>query len=129
MGKKDSTKRWRGHRRPSRLTNRVVTGVAYFYETRQIGGQDFLVLRYYKHFCPSCHQKRLVEFGEWLCKEVTKAVPHRHFVFTITKILRRYFIYDRKLLSDLSRCAWETLKVYLKTCVPVRDGVPGGDTL
>ncbi|MGB6381267.1 MAG: hypothetical protein WBG51_08845 [Syntrophobacteria bacterium] len=86
-------------------------------------------MRYYKHFCPSCHQKRLVEFGEWLCKEVTKAVPHRHFVFTITKILRRYFIYDRKLLSDLSRCAWETLKVYLKTCVPVRDGVPGGDTL
>ena len=78
-----------------------------------------------RHFCPSCHQKRVVEFGEWLCQEVIKAVPHRHFVFSIPKILRRYFLYDRNLLSELSRCAWETLKVYLKTCVPVRDGVPG----
>ncbi len=28
-----------------------------------------------RHFCPSCHQKRVVEFGEWLCQEVVKAVP------------------------------------------------------
>jgi len=20
-----------------------------------------------RHFCPSCHQKRVVEFGEWVC--------------------------------------------------------------
>lgn len=45
-----------------------------------------------RHFCPSCHQKRVVEFGEWLCEEVLKAVPHRHFVFSIPKILRRYFL-------------------------------------
>ncbi len=45
-----------------------------------------------RHFCPSCHQKRVVEFGEWLCQEVLKAVPHRHFVFSIPKILRRYFL-------------------------------------
>ena len=25
-----------------------------------------------RHFCPSCHQKRVVEFGEWLCEEVLK---------------------------------------------------------
>ena len=55
-----------------------------------------------RHFCPSCHQKRVVEFGEWLCEEVLKAVPHRHFVFGIPKILRRYFLYDRRLLSDLN---------------------------
>lgn len=23
-----------------------------------------------RHFCPSCHQKRVVEFGEWLCMDV-----------------------------------------------------------
>jgi len=45
-----------------------------------------------RHFCPSCHQKRVVEFGEWLCQEVIKAVPHRHFIFSIPKILRRYFL-------------------------------------
>ena len=78
-----------------------------------------------RHFCPSCHQKRVVEFGEWLCQEVIKAVPHRHFVFSIPKILRRYFLYDRRLLSELSRCAWEALNVYLKSTAPGQDAVPG----
>ncbi len=57
-----------------------------------------------RHFCPSCHQKRVVEFGEWLCGNVIKAVPHRHIAMSIPKILRRYFLYDRRLLSELSRC-------------------------
>lgn len=35
-----------------------------------------------RHFCPSCHQKQVVEFGEWLCREVVKAVPHRHLVLS-----------------------------------------------
>jgi len=34
-----------------------------------------------RHFCPSCHARRCVEFGEWLCGDVLKKVPHRHFVF------------------------------------------------
>jgi hypothetical protein len=44
----------------------------------------------------ACHQKRVVEFGEWLCQELVKAVPHRHVVLSIPEILRRYFLYDRK---------------------------------
>jgi len=78
-----------------------------------------------RHFCPSCHQKRVVEFGEWLCQEVIKAVPHRHFIFSIPKILRRYFLYDRGLLSDLSRCGWESLKTFFQEAVPEEDAVPG----
>ena len=66
-----------------------------------------------------------MEFGEWLCEEVLKDVPHRHFVFSIHKILRRYFLYDRELLSDLNRCAWETLKEFFKESVPEEDAVPG----
>lgn len=54
----------------------------------------------------------MVELGEWLCTDVLKRVPHRHFVFGIPKMLRRYFLYDRKLLADLSRCAWKSLKVF-----------------
>jgi len=90
-------------------------------------GHEFLLAFSCKrrHFCPSCHQKRVVEFGEWLCEEVLKDVPHRHFVFSIPKILRRYFLYDRSLLSDLSRCAWETLKAFFKEAVPEEDAVPG----
>ncbi|HHJ10907.1 MAG TPA: transposase, partial [Bacteroidetes bacterium] len=78
-----------------------------------------------RHFCPSCHQKRVVEFGEWLCEEVLKDVPHRHFVFSIPKILRRYFLYDRNLLSDLTRSTWETLKEFFQEALPEEDAVPG----
>ena len=54
----------------------------------------------------ACHQKRVVEFGKWLCAEVLKYVPHRQWVFSIPKRLRIYFMFDRSLLAKLSRCAW-----------------------
>jgi len=89
-----------------------------------------------RYFCPSCHlsacghaqadQKRAVEFGEWLCGHVLKAVPHRHLVFSIPKLLRRFFLRDRKLLADLSVCAWETLKTFLQAAVPEPGCCPGG---
>ena len=70
----------------------------------------------------------LLSFGripEWLCQEVIKAVPQRHFIFSIPKILRRYFLFDRKLLSELSRCAWESLKEFFQEATPEEDAVPG----
>jgi len=76
-----------------------------------------------RHFCPSCHQKSVVEFEEWLCNKIVKAVPPRHFVFSIPKLLRRYFFYDRKLLLELSRCIWESLKIFLQPLIP--DSTPG----
>ena len=78
-----------------------------------------------RHFCPSGRQKRGVEFGEWLCSHVLRKVPHRHVVFSIPKILRRYFLYDRDLLSHLSRCAWESLKLFLQEAVPEKNPIPG----
>ena len=57
--------------------------------------------------------------------EVLKKIPHRHFVFSIPKILRRYFLYDRKLLAALSRCAWESLKVFLQHSVSENEPIPG----
>ncbi|MCX5874358.1 MAG: transposase [Deltaproteobacteria bacterium] len=56
--------------------------------------------------------------------DALKRIPHCHFVFSIPKILRRYFIYDRKLLADLSRSAWESLKVFLREAVPQNDPIP-----
>jgi ribosomal protein S27E len=78
-----------------------------------------------RHFCPSCHQKRVVEFGEWLCQEVLKHVPHRQWVFSIPKRLRIYFLFDRKLLTKLSRCAWKVLNLYLTHALPYKDAKPG----
>ena len=40
-------------------------------------------------------------------------------------VLRRYFLYDRKLLSDLSRCGWEALKLYFQKSVKGNKAVPG----
>ena len=67
----------------------------------------------------------MVHFGEWLFASVVKAVPHRHIVFSIPKILRRCFLYDRKRLTDLSRCGWESLKAYFTSCRKNNDALPG----
>jgi hypothetical protein len=49
-------------------------------------------------------------------------------VLSIPEILRRYFLYDCdcKLLSDLSRCGWEALKLYFHKSVKGKKAVPGG---
>ena len=78
-------------------------------------GHEYLVAFSCKrrHFCPSCHQKRVVEFGEWFLDDLAVTVPHRHIVFSIPKLIRRCFLFDRTLLADLSRTAWETLREYM----------------
>ena len=66
-----------------------------------------------------------MQFGEWLCEEVLKAVHHKHLTFSIPKILRRYFLYDRQLLRELSQCAWESLRTFLATVFPEQDVMIG----
>jgi len=58
--------------------------------------------------------KRVAAFGEFACLNVLKNVPHRHFVFSIPKIIRIYFLFDRTLLKELARIAWEVLSAYYK---------------
>jgi hypothetical protein len=67
----------------------------------------------------------VVEFGEWLCTEVLKYVPHRQWVFSIPKRLRIYFMFDRKLLTKLSRCAWKVLNLYLTHAIDNDDAKAG----
>jgi ribosomal protein S27E len=47
-------------------------------------GHEYLVAFSCKrrHFCPSCHQKRVIEFGEWFLDDLAVTVPHRHIVFS-----------------------------------------------
>jgi len=66
----------------------------------------------------------LVEFGEWTCSNVLKNVPHRHFVFSIPKIIRIYFLFDRNLLKELTRIAWEILALYYKNAVNKENVIP-----
>jgi len=39
-------------------------------------------------FCPSCHSKRLEQWGEWMRETLLLDVHHRQVVFTIPKMLR-----------------------------------------
>jgi hypothetical protein len=44
-----------------------------------------------RYLCPSCHQKRVLQFGAWVAEDVLAPVPHRQYVFTVPKMLRIYF--------------------------------------
>jgi len=66
-------------------------------------------------FCPSCHAKRLEEWGEWARETLLLDVPHRQVVLTIPKTLRIFFKFRRKLLGGLCRSAARTLTAYFET--------------
>jgi ribosomal protein S27E len=75
-------------------------------------------------FCPSCHAKRLEEWGEWMRETLLLDVPHRQVVFTIPKTLRIFFKYNRRLLGSLCRSALCSLIRYFDF-VAGRDVMPG----
>ena len=76
-------------------------------------------------FCPSCHSKKVVQFGSHLQDNVLFPVPHRQYVFSIPKIIRRYFLYDRKLLGKLSQCASSCLTSFFRITLGKKLGIPG----
>ncbi len=76
-------------------------------------------------FCPSCAAKRAAIFGALLRDEILEDVPHAMWTFSIPKMLRRYFLYDRKLLGELSRVAWETVRKLQAEAVQV-EGLHSG---
>ncbi len=78
-----------------------------------------------RHFCPSCHVRRLAEWSLWLDERLLAPVPHRQVVLTLPQRLRAYFIYDRRRLGLLSRVAARTLRAYVQTAVGEREAVPG----
>ena len=76
-------------------------------------------------FCPSCHARRAVLWAEWLTGEVLAPVDYHQWVFTLPKRLRLFFLYDRRLLGALSRCAWRTVRDLYRAGLRDRRAVPG----
>ena len=64
------------------------------------------------YLCPSCNQKRLLLFSEHLSENVLLNLPHRQFVFTLPKLLRVYFKYDRNLFEEVSRIIFTIIHDY-----------------
>jgi hypothetical protein len=75
-------------------------------------------------FCPSCHAKRLEEWGDWVREELLLDVPHRQVVFTIPRMLRVFFKYNRRFLGELCRSALRSLIRYFELMAG-RDVMPG----
>ncbi|MFQ5835444.1 MAG: transposase zinc-binding domain-containing protein [bacterium] len=76
-------------------------------------------------FCPSCHSKKVIQFGENLRDNLLYPIPHRQYVFSIPIMLRIYFKYDRALLTRLCHSAYESLLLFLTKTIGLKDGVPG----
>jgi len=75
--------------------------------------------------CPSCDQKRALMLGIRLAEEVFAPVSHRQWVLTMTKRLRIFFRYDRRLLGKLCRLAYETIRDALRQACGAREAEPG----
>ncbi len=68
-------------------------------------------------------EKKVVHFGHHLKETVLYPVPHRQYVFSIPKILRKFFLYDRILLDKLSQCASKSLKMFLQLTLGKKIGI------
>ena len=63
--------------------------------------------------------------AEHIARDLCAAVAHRQFVFTIPKRLRKFFRFDRRLLGELPRVAWQTVLDVYRAVLDRRDVTPG----
>ena len=67
-----------------------------------------------RHLCPSCSQRRALQWAQRMVEEVLPVVPYRQLVFTIPIALRRPFLFERSLCGDLCRIAYTSTRDYLR---------------
>jgi hypothetical protein len=68
-------------------------------------------------FCLFCQARRAEEWAAWLLEEQLLPVVHHHVVFTLPKMLRIHFPFDRSLLNGLSRAAYTAIFTYMGALV------------
>jgi hypothetical protein len=56
----------------------------------------------------------LEEWGEWMRETLLLDMPHRQVVFTVPRMLRIFFKYNRRLLGSLCRSALRSLTCYFE---------------
>ena len=60
-----------------------------------------------------------------MTEHILEEVAHRQIVFSLPKMLRKYFLYNRVLLPKLSHCGWETIVQVFCETLGRDDVVPG----
>ncbi|MDP6673822.1 MAG: transposase [Gammaproteobacteria bacterium] len=83
-------------------------------------GHDYLLAYSCKtrYFCPSCHQKRMLAYGEWIEEQILAPVPHRQYVFALPRLVRPYFRYHRAYHGQLCRLVADLLRTGFTTMMP-----------
>jgi hypothetical protein len=76
-------------------------------------------------FCPSCHAKKLTLWSDRLVEQLLEDVPHRMITLTVPKRIRPFFLWERKLLGLLARCAADTIKQFYRHMLQEPRGRPG----
>jgi hypothetical protein len=79
----------------------------------------------HKKFCSSCQAKRSILFAEKLAAEILAPVPHRHWTFSIPRVLRGLFERERSLLSLLSQTAYASILKTFQALLGRTDIRPG----
>jgi hypothetical protein len=69
--------------------------------------------------CPSCGQRRAIEWAGRMVEEVLPLVPYRQLVFTIPVALRKSFLFDRSLFGDLCRVAYACTGDFMRSRSPL----------
>jgi len=64
-------------------------------------------------------------FGQLLAETILAPVPHRHFTFTIPKMLRPYFRFHRGLIKELCRIAHACLAEFQRATLGLPEGITG----
>jgi hypothetical protein len=75
--------------------------------------------------CSSCQAKRAALFAEKLTGGMLAPVPHRHWAFSIPRVLRGLVERDRKLLCLLSQTAYASILKTFQELLDREDVRPG----
>ena len=78
-----------------------------------------------RNFCSSCQAKRSVFFAEKLTGEIPAPVPHRHWTFSVPRVLRGLFERERALLGLLSQTAYASILKCFQALLGRTDVRPG----
>ncbi|MFN0060514.1 MAG: transposase zinc-binding domain-containing protein [Planctomycetota bacterium] len=71
--------------------------------------------------CPSCDKRRATEWAARMVEEVLPPVAYAPLVFTVPKIIRPAFLFDRRLYGDLSRVVYQIVQKHLAERFPQLD--------
>ncbi len=70
----------------------------------------------------SCHAKEVIQFGKLLRENILLPIPQGKQVFNIPIIPHKFFLYNRNLLSKLSRAA-ENLRILLRAALGLKNDI------